>query len=155
MIRRPPRSTLFPYTTLFRSKVHTTVFLADWHTYINNKLGGDWNKIKDISNYYSEAFKFFCPSTSIIIGSDLYDNTDDYWKNFIRFSKHMTLSRTVRSLTIMGRTEKENLDFSQLLYPPMQSVDIKALNLDIVHAGIDQRKIRSEERRVGKECRSR
>src|SRR3712207_8705011 len=23
MIRRPPRSTLFPYTTLFRSKVHT------------------------------------------------------------------------------------------------------------------------------------
>src|SRR3712207_7999647 len=65
MIRRPPRSTLFPYTTLFRSKVHTTVFLADWHTYINNKLGGDWNKIKDISNYYSEAFKFFCPSTNI------------------------------------------------------------------------------------------
>src|SRR5256885_6473953 len=25
MIRRPPRSTLFPYTTLFRSRV------ADWH----------------------------------------------------------------------------------------------------------------------------
>src|SRR3712207_8644600 len=23
MIRRPPRSTLFPYTTLFRSRVHT------------------------------------------------------------------------------------------------------------------------------------
>src|SRR2546422_2220581 len=25
MIRRPPRSTLFPYTTLFRSNVHTMV----------------------------------------------------------------------------------------------------------------------------------
>src|SRR3712207_8543220 len=25
MIRRPPRSTLFPYTTLFRSEVHTLV----------------------------------------------------------------------------------------------------------------------------------
>src|SRR5256886_4083719 len=25
MIRRPPRSTLFPYTTLFRSPVHTTL----------------------------------------------------------------------------------------------------------------------------------
>src|SRR5258708_29414835 len=24
MIRRPPRSTLFPYTTLFRSEAHTT-----------------------------------------------------------------------------------------------------------------------------------
>src|SRR3712207_8792903 len=27
MIRRPPRSTLFPYTTLFRSSVHHTSFL--------------------------------------------------------------------------------------------------------------------------------
>src|SRR3712207_8223783 len=26
MIRRPPRSTLFPYTTLFRSKLHSYVF---------------------------------------------------------------------------------------------------------------------------------
>src|SRR2546429_7323667 len=25
MIRRPPRSTLFPYTTLFRSRVHETI----------------------------------------------------------------------------------------------------------------------------------
>jgi tyrosyl-tRNA synthetase len=41
----------------------------------------------------------------------------------------------------MGRTGRENLDLAQLLYPPMQSVDIKALELDIVHAGMDQRKI--------------
>ena len=53
----------------------------------------------------------------------------------------MTLSRTMRAITIMGRSERENLDFSQLLYPSMQSVDIKALDLDIVHAVMDQRKI--------------
>jgi tyrosyl-tRNA synthetase len=41
----------------------------------------------------------------------------------------------------MGRTEHDSLDFSQLLYPSMQSVDIKAMDLDIVHAGTDQRKI--------------
>src|SRR5437016_9621784 len=29
MIRRPPRSTLFPYTTLFRSKVTSPVSYAD------------------------------------------------------------------------------------------------------------------------------
>src|SRR2546429_5858872 len=28
MIRRPPRSTLFPYTTLFRSQTHSFVFSA-------------------------------------------------------------------------------------------------------------------------------
>src|SRR3712207_8839285 len=29
MIRRPPRSTLFPYTTLFRSRIHVT----KWYPY--------------------------------------------------------------------------------------------------------------------------
>src|SRR3712207_6974224 len=33
MIRRPPRSTLFPYTTLFRSKLLSLVFLP--LTYLN------------------------------------------------------------------------------------------------------------------------
>ena len=59
----------------------------------------------------------------------------------MKFCKHMTLSRTMRSLTIMGRSEKDNLDFSQFLYPAMQSTDIHSLDLDIVHAGMDQRKI--------------
>src|SRR5690348_17812414 len=31
MIRRPPRSTLFPYTTLFRSKVVLDVPLEEFH----------------------------------------------------------------------------------------------------------------------------
>src|SRR2546426_2479787 len=29
MIRRPPRSTLFPYTTLFRSPAHASAFARD------------------------------------------------------------------------------------------------------------------------------
>jgi tyrosyl-tRNA synthetase len=41
----------------------------------------------------------------------------------------------------MGRSEKDNLDFSKLLYPPMQCVDIKQMDLDIVQAGMDQRKV--------------
>ena len=53
----------------------------------------------------------------------------------------MSLERAMRSLTIMGRTEKEKIDLGQLLYPPMQAVDIHAMDLDIVHAGMDQRKI--------------
>src|SRR5258708_16858735 len=31
MIRRPPRSTLFPYTTLFRSPVGLLAFGTTWH----------------------------------------------------------------------------------------------------------------------------
>jgi tyrosyl-tRNA synthetase len=132
----------FKINDFMKAGINTTVFLADWHTYINDKMGGDWDRIKKVSQYYTEAFKFFCPGVNIVLGSDLYKKTQDYWETFVRFSKHMTLARTMRSLTIMGRSEAEkNLDLSQLLYPPMQSVDIKALDLDIVHAGMDQRKI--------------
>src|SRR2546428_9799964 len=36
MIRRPPRSTLFPYTTLFRS---CTFLFKNWDTSTNNVIG--------------------------------------------------------------------------------------------------------------------
>ena len=131
----------FKINDFIKAQIHTTVFLADWHTYINNKLSGNWDKIKEVSKYYSSAFRFFCPGVSIVLGSDLYETYSSYWESFIRFSKHMNISRIMRSLTIMGRSERESLDFSQLLYPIMQSTDIRALDLDIVHAGMDQRKI--------------
>jgi tyrosyl-tRNA synthetase len=116
----------FKINDFLKAGVQANVFLADWHTYINNKLNSDWELISKISDYYEKAFKFFCPSVNIIHGTKLYEETDDYWKNFVLFSKQITLARTLRSLTIMGRTEKDSLDFSQLLYPSMQSVDIKA-----------------------------
>src|SRR2546425_9568746 len=37
MIRRPPRSTLFPYTTLFRSESDTPDYKVDFHDYLKAK----------------------------------------------------------------------------------------------------------------------
>src|SRR2546423_10148001 len=34
MIRRPPRSTLFPYTTLFRSLRHLVAAIQDWEAVV-------------------------------------------------------------------------------------------------------------------------
>ena len=59
----------------------------------------------------------------------------------MKFCKQITLARNARCLTIMGRSERDKLDFSQYLYPPLQAVDIRAMNLDLVHAGMDQRKV--------------
>src|SRR2546425_13267597 len=48
MIRRPPRSTLFPYTTLFRSEVKEKRFLRQFR----GKTAGDPIRInQDILNY--------------------------------------------------------------------------------------------------------
>jgi len=137
-------STGFKINDFIKAGVHCTVFLADWHTLINDKLGGDWDKISKVSKYYENAFKEFCPGVHIKTGSQLYseEKNKKYWKDLVLFTKHMSLARTMRTLTIMGRTEKEEkLDLAKLLYPPMQAVDIHYLDLDIVHAGMDQRKI--------------
>ena len=131
----------FKINDFIKAGIKTSVYLADWHSFINNKFSGNWDEIQKIIKYYDEAFKFFCPGVQIIRSEELYHNNDDYWKNLVQFSKHMTLSRAVRCLTIMGRTEKDQLDLAQYLYPSMQAVDIKELDLDIVHAGTDQRKI--------------
>ncbi|MDE1845173.1 MAG: tyrosine--tRNA ligase [Thaumarchaeota archaeon] len=132
----------FKINDFIKAGVKCTVFLADWHTYLNNKLGGDWDKIRMVSKYYADAFKMFCPGVEIVEGSQLYESKKDYWLNLVKFAKNMSLERTMRSLTIMGRsTEKDKIDLGQLFYPPMQAVDIHTMDLDIVHAGMDQRKI--------------
>src|SRR5688572_32160792 len=44
MIRRPPRSTLFPYTTLFRSEKR---MLGEWHYYFENTRR--WRNLRKIT----------------------------------------------------------------------------------------------------------
>jgi len=116
------------------------VLLADWHTFLNNKLGGNWENIKKAAKYFEEGFKFFCPKAKIVLGSDLYHNNDEYWKDLVKFCKKITLARVTRCLTIMGRGEKEKLDFGQYVYPPLQCMDVKYLGNDLPHGGMDQRK---------------
>jgi len=133
--------TCFKINDFIKAGVHCTVFLADWHTFINDKLGGNLETIKKVSEYYANAFKFLCPGIEILQGSKLYESRREYWTELIQFAKHMSLPRAMRTLTIMGRSEKDKLDLAQMLYAPMQAVDIHTMDLDIVHAGMDQRKI--------------
>ncbi|HJU13449.1 MAG TPA: tyrosine--tRNA ligase [Candidatus Nitrosotalea sp.] len=132
----------FKINDFIKAGVKCTVFLADWHTYINNKLGGDWDKIRMVSKYYADAFRLVCPGVNVVEGSELYESRKEYWIDLVKFSKNMSLDRTMRSLTIMGRSaERDKIELGQLFYPPMQAVDIHSMDLDIVHAGMDQRKI--------------
>lgn len=135
-------STGFKINDFVKAGVKCTVFLADWHTLINDKLGGNWETISKVSQYYSDAFKAVCPEVDIVLGSNLYKEKTEYWYELVKFTKNMSLARTMRTLTIMGRSEnEEKIDLAKLLYPPMQAVDIHSLDVDIAHAGMDQRKI--------------
>src|SRR5258708_11348597 len=48
MIRRPPRSTLFPYTTLFRSSIREEP-MTEKRTYshVRENLAAIWNEVED------------------------------------------------------------------------------------------------------------
>lgn len=124
-----------------------SIFLADYHAWINNKLGGNWANIQRAVAYYKESFKA-CIKTlggdpekvKFVLGSDLYHNNDNYWKTVIDISKNISIARAMRSITIMGRQDKDITSFAQLIYPPMQVADIFIQDLNIAHAGTDQRK---------------
>jgi tyrosyl-tRNA synthetase len=130
----------FKVNDFMKAGVKCQIYLADWHSFINNKMGGDWNKILTAAKYYEEGFKFFCPGVKVVLGSEMYHNNDEYWKNIMKFSKHMTLPRALRCMTIMGRSEKDKLDLAQYFYPSMQALDVKEIGADMPHGGMDQRK---------------
>ena len=135
-------STGFKINDFTKAGVKCKIFLADWHTLINDKLGGDWETISKVSKYYQDAFKLVCPDAEIVLGSKLYEEKTEYWSELVKFTKHMSIARTMRTLTIMGRSEDDKkIDVAKLLYPAMQAVDIHSLDVDIAHAGMDQRKI--------------
>jgi tyrosyl-tRNA synthetase len=135
-------STGFKINDFVKAGIKCKIFLADWHTLINDKLGGDWETIAKVSKYYQDAFKLVCPDAEIILGSKLYEEKTEYWSELVKFTKHMSIARTMRTLTIMGRSEDDKkIDVAKLLYPAMQAVDIHSLDVDIAHAGMDQRKI--------------
>ena len=124
-----------------KAGIETQILLADWHTVANNKMGGDWDKIKEVAKFYRDLFGFFCPKTKVILGTDLYAQTKDYWEKLIQIARRTTMARATRMLVIEGRSEKESLHVSQYIYPIMQATDIWALDVDLPHAGMDQRRV--------------
>jgi len=125
-----------------------TIFLADWHSYLNNKLGGDWDKIKKATkSYFQEALiaSLAChgvkpTEVNFILGSDLYRDNLTHWETFMEAGKYITLNRNLRSISIMGKKAGESVDMATLFYPPLQVADIFTLKINLAHAGMDQRK---------------
>lgn len=131
-----------------KAGINCRIFLADWHAWINNKLGGDRDVIRNIaSRYFKEGMAISIKvmggdpdKVKFLLGSDLYNNSSTYWENVINISKNLTLARVRKSITIMGRGQQEGVNFAQLIYPPMQVADIFDQDITLAHSGIDQRK---------------
>src|SRR2546430_12227653 len=138
MIRRPPRSTLFPYTTLFRS-VSVALFPS-----LAPNGAAYWFRARLVSGHYDYP--------PILRG--LYVNT-------VMADNHTTGATPV----IVGSSSGEESQHFALVRPPLLNAEVwvqepEALSKpewDALFAEFQEASPldRSEERRVGKECRSR
>lgn len=130
-----------------KAGIKTRVYLADWHSWINDKLGGDLEVIQKVAlGYFKEGMKQSIKvmggdpdKVEFVLASEILER-GDYWRTIIDISKNVTLARMMRSITIMGRQMGEAIDFAKLIYPAMQVADIFYQGVNIAHAGMDQRK---------------
>jgi tyrosyl-tRNA synthetase len=120
-----------------------TVFLADWHAWINDKLGADLDRIRASGRYMQATFTSLGADPARVRyrwASELAGSAD-YWARVVRVAKATSLARTKRAMSILGRSEEEgSLDSSKLFYPAMQAADIFELPVDLAYGGMDQRR---------------
>jgi tyrosyl-tRNA synthetase len=128
------------------------VFLADWHSWINNKLGGKMENIQTCGEYFKQCFTAIgiSPSRATYSWASELASRREYWERVVRVGKSTNVSRVWRALPIMGREmDSKDLEAASTFYPCMQVADIFELELDVACAGIDQRKAHALARDVG------
>ena len=127
---------------MLKAGVRMKLWIADWFAWVNNKMGGDLQTIKEVGRYFVEVWKAAGVDMSkvdVLWTSDAA-RQEEYWKKVIIVAQNSTLARAQRALTIAGRTTKESIQTAQLFYPMMQVADIFWLDVDICQLGVDQRR---------------
>ena len=153
MIRRPPRSTLFPYTTLFRSRFIYDLFGKNdklvidqlGKLYKNKRLLVNKNKIRQIQNHFKSS-RVNEKNTLLII-------QEFFYKNKIILDPHTAVGvaavtkKEIKNKPVVYISTAHPAKFPETIFKAIK----KKITLPKKHKSL----LRSEERRVGKECRSR
>jgi len=123
---------------LEKAGFHVKVLFADWHTWLNRK--GDWDFIHEQVKVWKKAFKAAgLKNAEFVLGSS-FQRKIEYIDDILLMSLQTTINRALRSMQVVAR-DIEHARVSQIIYPFMQIADIKHLKVDLVEAGMDQRKI--------------
>src|SRR5947209_9060368 len=100
MIRRPPRSTLFPYTTLFRSS--TVPFVSIAPTVIaNGELPGDVTPPRIVAPVRSEEHTSELQSRQYLVCRLLLEKKN---KKQVRIRINRTVSRNIQTVAYLTQT---------------------------------------------------
>ena len=121
-----------------KAGVKIIVLLANWHAWLNRK--GEWNFLNKQMRLWGEGMKAAGLNRAKFVRGTDFQRKEDYVNDVMVMALDTTVNRGIRSMQMVAR-DIENAKISQIIYPLMQIEDIKALDLDFVVAGIDQRKI--------------
>ena len=125
--------------------VDVTVLIADLHAHLDDAKS-PFDLLDARSEYYREAIEGMIEAAgadpdeiTFVRGTD-YELDEEYALELYRMAAETTIARSQRAASEVVR-ESESPNLGGLLYPLMQSLDVKALGVDIAYGGIDQRGI--------------
>jgi tyrosyl-tRNA synthetase len=123
---------------LQKAGFHIKILFADWHAFLNQK--GDWDFINNQVKMWKNGFKAAGLSKAEFIVGSSFQKSQKYIDDVFTIATKTTINRSLRSMQQVGR-DIEKAKVSQVIYPFMQIVDIKHLDIDLAQSGIEQRKI--------------
>ena len=122
-----------------------TVLVADLHAHLDDEKS-PFELLDARTEYYQEAIEGMIEAAgadaddiTFVRGMD-YQLDGEYALDIYRMAAETTIARSQRAASEVVR-ENESPNLGGLLYPLMQSLDVKALDADIAYGGIDQRGI--------------
>ncbi|CAL5343268.1 unnamed protein product [Camellia sinensis] len=127
--------------------VKVKIWIADWFAFLNDKMGGDLNKIQTVGQYMIEIWKAVGLNLQgdkvefLWSSEEICSRPHEYLPVLLDIAKKNSLARLTRCVQIMGRSEQDELKGAQIFYPCMQCADIFFLKADICQLGMDQRKV--------------
>ena len=130
------------------------MWVADWFGLINNKMGGDMEKIRNVGMYFIEVWKasgMNLEKVEFIWASEFINKHSEYWETVLKIGMRKNLPRVLRTIEIMGRSDTDTLTAAQVIYPLMQATDIFMLQADVAQLGMDQRKVNMLAREVAED----
>ena len=138
-------TTMRKLADFLRAGVDVTVLIADLHAHLDDEKS-PFELLDARSAYYETAIEGMIEAAGadpddidFVRGTD-FQLDEEYTLEMYRMAAETTISRTQRAASEVVR-ESESPNLGGLIYPLMQSLDVKALEADIAYGGVDQRGI--------------
>lgn len=78
------------------------IWVADWFAQLNNKLGGDLNKIQTVGDYFVEIWKALGMKLEegkvefLLSSKEINSRSNEYWPLVLDIARKNTLSRIIK-----------------------------------------------------------